>query len=181
MNENPRRSTSKPSGTMISIPPQNAVATISTSGPSISAWRRSRVQPPITATALVRRPRRHLPFVTWPLMTATWERDAEPGAAGTTASKASVGRSRSASSSSARVLASSAAPIRSENSSSVSRPATTCSRSSTTVRSRSASATRSDGVAAGTCGGGSDAGWSDMLPVCRAVAPRAGNGMPGIA
>ena len=37
MNEKPMSSTSKPSGTVILIPPQKAKAVITTSGPSISA------------------------------------------------------------------------------------------------------------------------------------------------
>ena len=53
MNENPRSSTSNPSGTITLIPPQKATAVISTSGPSISARRRSMSHPPITATAFV--------------------------------------------------------------------------------------------------------------------------------
>ena len=71
MNEKPRSSTSNPSGTMMSIPPQKAQAVISTSGPSISARRRSMSQPPMTATAFVFPLMRQRPLVLWPLMTAT--------------------------------------------------------------------------------------------------------------
>ena len=53
MREKPRSSTSNPSGTVMSIPPQKAKAVISTSGPSISALRRSMSQPPMIATAFV--------------------------------------------------------------------------------------------------------------------------------
>ncbi len=53
MKEKPSSSTSNPSGTMILMPPQKATAVITTSGPSISARRRSMSQPPMTATALV--------------------------------------------------------------------------------------------------------------------------------
>ena len=74
MNENPRSSTSNPSGTMMSMPPQKAKAVISTSGPSISARRRSMSQPPMTATAFVFPLMRQRPLVLWPLMTATCQR-----------------------------------------------------------------------------------------------------------
>ena len=74
MNEKPRNSTSNPSGTTMSIPPQKAKAVISTSGPSISAFRRSMSQPPMTATAFVFPLIRQRPFVLWPLMTATCQR-----------------------------------------------------------------------------------------------------------
>ena len=74
MNEKPRSSTSKPSGTMMSTPPQKATAVISTSGPSISARRRSMSQPPMTATAFVFPLMRQRPLVLWPLMTATCQR-----------------------------------------------------------------------------------------------------------
>ena len=81
MNEKPRSSTSNPSGTMMSIPPQKATAVISTSGPSISAWRRSMSQPPMTATAFVFPLMRQRPLVLWPLMTATCQRRFFLGAA----------------------------------------------------------------------------------------------------
>ena len=74
MNEKPCSSTSKPSGTMMLTPPQNATAVISTSGPSISARRRSMSQPPMTATAFVFPLMRQRPLVLWPLITATCHR-----------------------------------------------------------------------------------------------------------
>ena len=70
----PRSSTSKPSGTVIFTSPQKARAEMVTSGPSISARRRSRSQAPMTATALVFPPMRQRPFVSCPLMTATCHR-----------------------------------------------------------------------------------------------------------
>jgi hypothetical protein len=63
INEKPAISTSNPSGTRMSIPPQKAKAVISTTGPSISALRRSSSQPPMTATALVLLPMRQRPLV----------------------------------------------------------------------------------------------------------------------
>ena len=74
MKEKPRSSTSNPSGTMIFTPPQKATAVISTSGPSISARRRSMSHPPMTATALVLPPIRQRPLVLCPLMMATCQR-----------------------------------------------------------------------------------------------------------
>ena len=76
MKEKPRSSTSNPSGTMIFTPPQKATAVISTSGPSISARRRSMSHPPMTATTLVLPPMRHRPLVLCPLMMATCQRRA---------------------------------------------------------------------------------------------------------
>ncbi len=55
----------------MSMPPQNAKAVISTSGPSISARRRSMSQPPMIATAFVFPLMRQRPLVLWPLMIAT--------------------------------------------------------------------------------------------------------------
>ncbi len=161
MKEKPRSSTSKPSGTMTLIPPQKAKAVISTSGPSISARLRSRSQPPMMATALVRIPMRQRPRVEWPLMTATCQRlalcvETTWAWAVPAAGSGTTGRSAMTASSSPRVLASRAAPIRSENSSRVRRPATTCSRSMVTVRSRSASATRMDSSEPGS---GTGWGW----------------------
>ena len=148
MNEKPRSSTSNPSGTMMSIPPQKATAVISTSGPSISARRRSMSHPPMTATAFVFPLMRQRPLVLWPLMTATCQRrfflGAVPASGRVSAAGRVWGRSAMTATRSPRVLAWSAEPTRSENSSSVSRPSTTFSRSWVTVRSRSASATRSD-------------------------------------
>ena len=63
MNEKPRSSTSNPSGTVMSMPPQKAKAVISISGPSISARRRSMSQPPMTATAFVLPLMRQRPLV----------------------------------------------------------------------------------------------------------------------
>ena len=54
---------------------------ISTSGPSISARRRSMSQPPMTATAFVLPLMRQRPLVLWPLMTATCQRRFLRGAA----------------------------------------------------------------------------------------------------
>ena len=74
MKENPSSWTSIPSGTMTWTPPQKATAVITTSGPSISAWRRSISHPPMTATAVVRAPTRQRPLAREPLMTATNDR-----------------------------------------------------------------------------------------------------------
>ncbi len=150
---------------------------ISTSGPSISARRRSMSQPPMTATALVLRPMRQRPLVLCPLMMAMCQRRARLPAGWTSAVGGGwvSGRSAITASRSPRVLASRASPTRSENSSSVSRPSTTCSRRSVTVRSRSASATRSlrapPGVA-GRCSSGT--GKSAMAQVCPLPAVRVG-------
>ena len=147
MKEKPRSSTSNPSGTMMSIPPQKATAVISTSGPSISARRRSMSHPPMTATALVFPLMRQRPLVLCPLMTATCQRRfflARCRArAGDRRSERACGRSAMTASEVAPGPGLEGRPTRSENSSSVSRPSTTCSRSWVTVRSRSASATRS--------------------------------------
>ncbi len=115
MNEKPRSSTSNPSGTMMLMPPQKAKAVISTSGPSISARRRSMSQPPMTATAFVLPPMRQRPLVLCPLMIATCQRlrlagRAERCGGPATPPRASAGRSAMTASSSPRVLASSAAP-----------------------------------------------------------------------
>ena len=56
------------------IPPQKAKAVMTTSGPSISARRRSMSHPPMTATALVLPLMRQRPLVSCPLRTATCQR-----------------------------------------------------------------------------------------------------------
>ncbi len=179
MNEKPRSSTSNPSGTTMSMPPQKAKAVISTSGPSISACRRSMSQPPITAMAFVLPLMRQRPLVVWPLMTATCHRRfALAGVAVGSGRRAGAwGRSAMTASRSPRVLAARVSPTRSENSSSVSLPSTTCSRSCVTVRSRSASATRSLSPPAPRGGrrGGSGTGRSAIPTVCPL---RPGGGRP---
>ncbi len=142
INERPTRSTSKPSGTTMWIPPQKASAVMTTSAPSISAWRRSMSQPPITATAVVRPLSLQRPLACDRLMTATTQRRARlrvPSSAAT----ARTGRSLMAPAMSSRVRARRATPTLSENSSRVRRPTTTCSRRRVTAWSRSASDTRS--------------------------------------
>ena len=169
MNEKPRSSTSKPSGTMMLTPPQNATAVISTSGPSISARRRSMSQPPMTATAFVFPLMRQRPLVLWPLITATCHRrfcfaGVALGSGKSWSGGPACGRWTMTASRSARVRASRASPTLSENSSSVSLPSTTCSRSWVTARSRSASATRrvSPPVSLGGRRGRSGTGKSDI-------------------
>ena len=141
MTENPSSCTSKPSGTVTVIPPITATALMTTSSPSISAWRRSIWHPPMTATAVVRAAILQRPLADVPLSTATNRRRAV-GRTDPTVGSASGGRSARAASSSPRTRAPSTRPTRWENSSNVSRPSTRCSRKRDTARSRSASATR---------------------------------------
>ena len=170
MNENPSSCTSNPSGTTMVMPPQKAKAVISISGPSSSARRKSRSQPPITATAFVFPLMRHRPLVLWPLMTATCQRPFLLGAGPPAASGsgrvagATSGRSAMTATRSPRVRAWRADPTRSENSSRVRRPSTRWSLSWVTARSRSASATSSVGTPGcrGSGGGPWGAGGSAM-------------------
>ena len=172
MKENPSSWTSIPSGTMTWTPPQKATAVITTSGPSISAWRRSISHPPMTATAVVRAPTRQRPLAREPLMTATNDRRAGRRVE-TSWGTATSGRSAMAACKSPWVRAWRARPTRWVNSSRVSRPSTACSRSWVTARSRSASATRtsmspvSPRRGAGARGSGSDeSGRSVTTAVC---------------
>ena len=170
MKEKPSRSTSKPSGTMIWIPPQKATAVMTISGPSISAWRRSMSQPPITATAVVRPLSLQRPLAWDPLMTATNQRR-ERRRVASSAATARVGRSVMALAMSSRVRARRATPTLSENSSSVRRPTTTCSRRRVTASSRSASDTRS--APASRADTGRSGRWGSIQSVMDAVCSRA--------
>jgi len=79
MKLNPPRWTMNPSGTTMSIPPMIATAVIVSSGPSISALRRSRSIPPMKAKALSRPFGRHRPLRDDPDSTATSQPDAGTG------------------------------------------------------------------------------------------------------
>src|SRR5919197_2372035 len=122
-----------------STPPRSAKAQIVTTSESISAWRRSRSEPPNSVRTNDRRGTRHRPLRSTPPKIETVKRFGDRRARGA----ASAGSSRSACSSSPAVRARYASSRRCESSSSVSRPSAQCSRSASAACSRCASETRS--------------------------------------